>query len=561
MRRFSKFLLIAALAVVSVGTAVAPAYADTVIEVAPLRPDATSEIRAKLLEARDNATAENPYTIKIAPGSYTISSAMRLYSHTTLVLEGVNITLSPLANCNMIRIGDPKDTQEGYFYRNINVVGGVLDHTGHSNTCVKFAHAKNVSIKGTVMKNAKNGHLMEVAGVAGLTVDGCEFRDQTQTGAAAIPEALQIDILNQKHMPSYRSEDLPTKNVKIVNCRFENVPRGIGSHTAVMNRYVKNVVIKSNSFVNLRSDAIRLMNYYDCRIEKNTIKNAPRGVAVYMGHSKGMYFASSLAREGGVPTSTSGAYKAPPKNQHIVIKNNTIVTGGTDCYYGGANDGIFLCGYSFIRKLSKTAENDAIPKGNYYASGITVANNTIKTQGHGIRLDDARYSTVKGNKITFTGNRKARANYHGIYLLSGSNNNTVANNSIAKARSHGVFVASKSKGNVVKGNVISAPGQYGISVQGAQAKTVSKNTIKKPGSHGIAVLDAKGSMTISGNKVSQSKKQAAFVDAKSKKYRVAFKGNKLSGRKKAYSVVMIESGRVSVTGSKKLVVPEKPKAR
>lgn len=560
MRRFSMVAAAAALAMIGMLVSVSPAFAETVLEVTPSQDDPRYDIQVKLNKAHKYATDDNPYVIKVAPGSYTISRTLRLYSNTTLWLEGVTLRLDPAAVSNMIRIGDtPTDNATGYYYRNIKVVGGDLDNTGHSNTCIKIAHAKNVSFEGVVAHNARNGHLMEVAGVAGLTISDCEFRDQVQTAGAAIPEAVQIDVLNQKHMPTYRSEDLPTKNVTIANCIFSNVPRGIGSHTAVMNRYTKNVVIKNNTFMNLSSDAIRLMNYYNCRIEGNVIKNAPRGIAVYMGHAKGLYFGSSLAKEGGLTTTTSNVYKAPPKNQRIVIKNNTIVTGGADCYTGGANEGVFLCGYSFSHKLTKTVERDAIPKGNYYASGIKVTNNTIKTRGHGIRLDDARNCTVKGNKITFVGNRSAKVNYHGIYLLSGSNRNTIASNKIVKARAHGIFVASKSKNNVVKGNTISAPGRYGISVQSAQAKTISKNTITKSGSHGIVVLAAKGSMLISSNKVSQSKKYAALVDGKSKTYRIVFKANKLLAKKKAYSVVRVESGRVGVSGSKKMVVTRKAK--
>lgn len=561
MRRFPILAAVMALVVVGVLCANAPsAYADTVLEVTPSQEDPRYDIQVKLNKAKKYATDDNPYIIKVTPGSYTISRTLRLYSNTTLWLEGVNLRLEPSAVSNMIRVGDtPTDDATGYYYRNIKVVGGDLDNTAHSNTCIKIAHAKNVILKNMTIHNARNGHLMEIAGVAGLTINGCEFRDQVQTAGAAIPEAVQIDVLNQKHMPTYRSEDLPTKNVTITNCTFSNVPRGIGSHTAVLNRYTKNVVIKNNSFKNLRSDAIRLMNYYNCRIEGNVIKNAPRGIAVYMGHVKGLYFGSTLAKEGGLTTTTSNVYKAPPKNQRIVIRNNTIVTGGTDCYTGGANEGIFLCGYSFSKKLTKTVENDAIPKGNYYASGITVAGNIIKTYGHGIRLDDARYCSVKNNKITFAGNRSVKANYHGIYLINGSNHNTIANNTVSKARSHGIFVASQSKSNVMKGNAISAPGQYGIGVQGAQVKSITKNTITKSGSHGIVVLDAKGPMLISSNKVSQSKKYAALVDGKSKTHRIVFKANKLSAKKKAYSVVRVESGRVGVSGSKKMMATKKTK--
>ncbi len=63
-------------------------------------------------------------------------------------------------------------------------------------------------------------------------------------------------------------------------------------------------------------------------------------------------------------------------------------------------------------------------------------------------------------------------------------------------------------------------------------------------------------MTVSKNKVTKSKKYAAFVDAKSKRYRMVFKGNKLSATKKSNAVVAVESGRVGVTGSKKFAVPK-----
>lgn len=554
MRKFPIAAAVVALAIVGVLCAKAPlAYADTVLEVTPSQEDPRYDIQVKLNKAQKYATDDNPYIIKVAPGSYTISRTLRLYSNTTLWLEGVSLRLEPTAVSNMIRIGDtPTDDATGYYYRNIKVVGGDLDNTAHSNTCIKIAHAKNVILKNMTIHNARNGHLVEAAGVDGLTIYGCTLRDQIQGAGAAIPEAIQLDILNQKHMPGYRSEDLPLKNIKITKCTFDNVPRGIGAHTAVLNRYVKNVRIKDNVFTNLKSDAIRLMNFYDCRIERNVIDGAPRGVAVFMGHTKGMYLASSLAREGGVQTSTSSAYKAPPKNQKIVIKNNTITVCGSDRYQPGPSEGIFICGYSFSRALSKTSENDAVPKGNYYASGVTVYGNTIDTKGHGIRLDDARNSSIKNNKITYTGSRSSAGSYHGIYLLSGSKDNLISSNKIVNARSHGIFLAGKSTATSIKHNTISSPGQYGITTQSSWAKSIYKNTIKRAGSAGIVLTSIKKNMTVSGNKVWRSGKYAMLVDAKSKSYRVVVKGNKLTGGAKASRVVRVESGRVSVSGSRKV---------
>ena len=570
------------------------AYAATTIEVTPTRPDAYSEIQKQLNLAKKQPE-KGPYTITVTPGTYTIGHSLKLYSNTTLKLEGVSLSHGSGTRSNMIRLGDGTDTQQGYYYQNITVVGGDLNHRGQSNTTIKLAHGKNIKIKNVTMRNTRDGHLMEVAGVKGLTVEGCVFRDQVQVSRSEdIAEALQIDILNQKHMPGYRSEDLPMKDITIKNCTFENVPRGIGAHTAVLNRYVKNVVIKNNKFKNLKSDAIRIMNFYNCRIEGNKIENAPRGIAAYMGHTKGMYLASSLAREGGVPTSTQTTYKAPYKNQKISIRKNSIKVSGSHIYSGGTVEGIFVCGYSFSRNLKKGSENDAIPKGNYYISGVAVSDNTIKTTGHGIRFDNARYSTVRGNKITYTGSKTGGASYFGIYALSDSRIDYIKANKISN---HGILVTSKSKVKTITSNTIKSPRKCGISVQNATVTAMTKNSISKSGAagvsvlingrvdsmtknkissskgagitleskarvksvsgntissakkYGIAVADIKGPASITKNKVSKCGKYAVYVNKKAKNQRVSVKGNKLTG-KRSLALVRIEGGKVSVSGSR-----------
>ena len=538
----------------------ATAFADTVIEVTPTSLEAQADVQRQLNVAKREATAENPYVIRVAPGSYELAKSLRLYSNTTLDLTDVTLTVQQGKTCNAVRIGEADDTQAGYYYQNIKLIGGTLDNNGRANTLVKMAHAKNVTVKGVTLRNARNGHLMEVGGVAGLTVDGCTFRDQIQVGTyTMIPEALQIDILDRKHFPSYLPEDLPVKNLTVTNCTFTNVPRGIGAHTMVLNQYVRNVTIKNNTFTNLKSAAIQTMAFAHCRIEGNTITNAPRGIVVYMGHSRGMYFASTLARQGGVLTTRSNAYTKPAKNQDIVISKNKITASGYDWYNGDCARGILVCGYSFKRNLSAgSVEWDPIPAGNYYASGITVKSNTIKTTGHGIVLDDARSSKVQSNSITFTGNRGGALRY-GIWLVSGATNNTVTSNKIAKFSGHGIFLSDGSSATSVKSNTIKSPKKYGISVQGSTVTTLSKNVISSPGSHGISVL-AKGYVkTISSNKVTSVKKDAIYIDT-TKKSRITIKGNKFSGKKSA-KVVKLKEGKVKVSGSTLVKEPKKKDAK
>ncbi|MDE8703570.1 hypothetical protein PZH32_11480, partial [Adlercreutzia equolifaciens] len=140
------------------------------------------------------------------------SKVVLLYKRSDFDLTDVTLTVQKDKTCNAVRIGEAVDTQAGYYYENIHLIGGTLDNNGRANTCVKLAHAKNVTMTGVTVRNARNGHLVEVGGVANMTVSGCTFRDQVQVGThTMIPEAFQIDVLNTKHFPGHLPEALPVK--------------------------------------------------------------------------------------------------------------------------------------------------------------------------------------------------------------------------------------------------------------------------------------------------------------------------------------------------------------
>ena len=70
--------------------------------------DIEAKVNEALRTARDNATAENPYTIIIPKGSYKLSGQLRIYSNTTLQATGATITYSNdgKASHNMLMSGD-----------------------------------------------------------------------------------------------------------------------------------------------------------------------------------------------------------------------------------------------------------------------------------------------------------------------------------------------------------------------------------------------------------------------------------------------------------------------
>ncbi|MCD8125754.1 MAG: right-handed parallel beta-helix repeat-containing protein [Lachnospiraceae bacterium] len=479
---------------------------------------ATKAIQALLDEAKEKATASNPYKITVPEGTYKLTKALHIYSNTFLVLKGV--TLKQTGDAGLIIVGSESDNATGYYYKNITIYGGTLDLNKKEHTLLKVAHAYNFTLKKCTLKNVKNGHLMEVAGVKGLTVRSCTFQNQTLSDDASRSElyyeAIQIDVLVKKHFSDYVYEDLPCKNIVIDNCKFKNVPRGVGSHTAVLNNPVKNIQITNSTFTNCRSAAIQGQNWINCTISDNTINGTtPRGIAIYPvlfnTSAEGVYLSSTLAAQGGVSSGTSVKYKTPAADQKIVITNNTITLSGSDPWADYDSVGILVNGFTLSKKTGLgTASGDKIPKGDYYVSGVTISGNTIKTKYLGIRLVNTKKASITGNTISYTGSG-GQEKYYGIQLREKSTCTSISSNKISGSFIHGIYLNGSSKATKIAKNTISSPTKDGIRVEDSSRVTsVISNKIKKPGEYGIHV-QLKGSVSkIQKNTITSPGKKAGI---------------------------------------------------
>ena len=462
---------------------------------------ASSAIQSALYKAKDNASENNIYKVVVEKGSYVISRALRIFSNTYLSLNGVTLTRDSGSVANIIRTGEVDSADSGAAgynaYTNITVDGGVLDGGGTKNTIIKLAHATNITIINQTLSNITNGHIMEVAGVDGLTVKNCRFSDQILTGSTEGYEAIQLDILVQQHFPTYRSEDLPMKNVFIENCSFENCPRGIGTHTAILNRPFDGVKIKNCTFDNMGSVAIQGMNWINCEITGNTVNTSPRGIAVYsvMNNGMGTYSASVLAAEGNTQAHVSDDY-IESLSQNILISDNILNGCGyvQDNYAKYECGGISAIGYNLAEVYDKYSDGSGgIAKGDYYVSGVTVKNNTIDARGHGVRLVDTRSAVVGCNTISCSDNTFDTARYHGIYLYSGEAD-SITGNSITNACVNGIYVYNGSIAADISNNRVSNAKNYGISIDNATAGTIRSNIVVESVSNGIHITN-KGSVT------------------------------------------------------------------
>ncbi len=460
--------------------------------------------------AKENATQSKPYKVIVPKGTYTINSGLRVYSNTWLVLNGVTLIRS--RGINIVRAGEADPANSGATgynaYKNIIIEGGILDgayivdEKDNGATIAKFSHGTNITFKNITFRNEDNGHIMEVASIDGLNISGCKFSNQTLTPGKFGYEAIQLDINVQEHFANYRSEDLPLKNVTVDNCTFTDCPRGVGSHTAINNAPMDTIKITNCTFTNMSSCAIQGLNWKNCIIKDNTIINATRGISVFsvQDNGGGVFNASFLANEGNTTQHVSDKYTAPG-DSNIVISNNILkyIAYVGDKYVGTRCAGIQAIGYD----LSKATPAHGIAKGNYYLKGVTISDNTIefsntlKANGDGIRLDDARNVVVSSNKITCNQKKSTsdNNNYYGIAVY-GSKNIDIKNNSVKNANSNGIHILNNSYKNTnnvseinsISGNTIYNSGAHGISaIEGSSVKEISNNTINNTVSNGINI--------------------------------------------------------------------------
>lgn len=510
---------------------------------------AYNAIQPILNEAAENATSSLPYKIVIEPGSYKLAKRLNIFSNTYLHMEEVTFTQPSGTSSSMLKTGAADDDSTGYYYQNITLYGGTWNgNNNKGNTLLKIAHASNVSMMNQTVTNSVDGHLMETAGVDGLTIRKCNFSNQTISPDTTdyIYEAIQMDVLSKNHISGYRSEDLNTQNVVIDYCTFSNVPRGIGNHTATLNHPFCNISITNNSFNNIACAAVQLANVTGCQVTNNTIANASSGIVIYALPSISVYLASTLANEGNVPTSTPTSYIAPSLTQNIVIQYNSISCAGIDKYAKLDNTGILLSGMN-VTEAYVSMRDQLIPSGDYYLSGAAVLGNTITTEKNGIILRDTKNSGVNGNIIVSTGTGNSG---YGISFENGSTGNTAAKNMINRVLGTGIGVNSSSSVTTISENMIGSAGFCGLFVGDASVGTVKGNKFTNccaSSSFGaISICTSGKAETISQNQIQSSGSYGIMINGGT----VAAIQNNTVKKPQNYGIITYNSAKVtSITGN------------
>ena len=482
--------------------------------------DIYKEMKNVMAQAAGVATDDNPSTVVIPAGNYTLSTVLRLYSNVTVDATGATITYSNAngENHNMLISGyieyNKSDACKGFSgHKNIEIKGGTWVSTSSNKaSMVKIMHAKNVVIDGATFVGGGSAHQVEVAAIDGLKVTNCVFKDFAgKKGDKS--EALQFDIpCSEKVYGDTYQDGTPMKNVTVSGCTFSNVPRGLGTHTLLVGAWHENIVIKDNKFENVAEECISTVNYYNCEIYDNTMKNCGAGVLVQTYKKNPVSVYSSVEK--------SGSYKATSvDDMKISIHDNTMnISYSSSC---DEIQGINLIGGIVSKANLKGSDKKTIAKGDYRVKGVTIENNKITTAGFGIHMQGACDVTIKGNTITGSGyssKDKDKDKYDGCFIQTDSENVSVLKNSITGVSRCGIFVMENASVADVKNNTIKDCPKYGIGYydNAGLTGTMSGNKISGKVETGISVSTGCSLNIVSGNIVTKTKSNAMniYLDSK-----------------------------------------------
>lgn len=451
--------------------------------------------------------SSQPIKVIVPAGSYTLSDHLIIYSNTYLECTGATF-VKGYTTGTMLTIGLNTTAATGdFFYHDIIINGGTFDADGMSGkktgSILNFAHTGNITVSNVSFKNCCNGHHIGFAGCSNVVISNCYFEGHSATASNADNnmEAIQLDILEPYHFPDQAPasyDGTMSRNVTVTGCTFNNVNRGIGSHSAFCGKYIDNVTITNNSFNNVWGYAVITSNYRNVNISSNVITNC--GSGIYYRSIIPEY--SNLYATGNSPQSDSGS----------VISGNTISISDTgDKSYTQFPYGIRVYGENL--KSDAKINGGTLKAGDYRVQNVTVSGNniTLKCCANGIWLVGANKDTVTGNTVTYSKASSGKKCFP-VRIESAQNitvsKNTITGNSVSYVENG--IITDKSKSIKINSNKVSGAKKNGINISTGSQATLTGNTVSGNGENGIFCYD-NSKITTSKNIVKNNKKHGIFI--------------------------------------------------
>lgn len=524
--------------------------------------DAKEAVQDALNTNRENSS--QPIKVIVPAGSYTLSDHLIIYSNTYLECTGATFTKNYLKG-TMLTVGLTANPAQGdSYYHNITVNGGTFDADGRSGkktgSIFKFSHVGNITISNANFKNCCNAHHIGFAGCSNVLITGCTFEGHyaTPSNEDNNMEAVQLDILEESHFPDQAPasyDGTMSRNVTVTGCTFKDVNRGVGSHSAFSGKYINNVTITNNSFINVVGYAVITSNYRNVNISSNVITNCGSGI----------YYRSTIPEYANLYATGN----APQTDPGSVIANNTISVINTgDKNYTQFPYAIRVYGENL--KEDVKIHGGTLKAGDYRVQNVTVNNNniTVNCCANGIWFVGANNDSASGNTVTYTGGSSSSKKCFPVRVESAQNisisNNTLKGNSVSYvengiitdkskninisyndvsgARKNGINISTKSQASLTR-NTVTNNKENGILCYDNSKITTNKNTVKNNKKHGIFIVNSKTSSSLKNDTVQSNKKYGIAVQNSTAKLK-----NEKALKNSQYGIYLTQKSSASING-------------
>ena len=235
--------------------------------------DDTKALQDALFYARDNATSDVPVTVTLGDGTYYLRQAVTIYSHTRLTLSDNAVLVFTGQEGLMLFGGADRNSYDAV--TDVMISGGVwrgnASRTGAHTEPIGFHSASGITLTGLTMEDSSD-HFVMLTGVRGALVKDCSFRDHfpIRQDSQSLKEALHIDFL-----PLKGGTPLPSEDIAVEDCRFDNVASGIGTHHYGSGRRENNILVRGCRFVNLQYNCINAYSMTNLTVSDCTAENCP----------------------------------------------------------------------------------------------------------------------------------------------------------------------------------------------------------------------------------------------------------------------------------------------
>lgn len=444
-----------------------------------------------------------------------------IYSNLWIYAQGATIRRTTPYKRNLMQtVG----TGGGYSgTKNVLIEGGIWDGLGsvtkNTNPIFRFVHASDIEFLNCTVQNSFNAHHLEMGGIKGLSILGCTFSNYSQDKASLKKEAVQLDICNNSSiMPGCKVyDDARCQNVLIKNNTFTKLYRAIGTHSAVVGKYMSNITISDNFFSDIKGKAIGMYNYKNCSIIHNTFVDCCEAVDFRSVSMSGSYGTNFYAPADG------SKVKAQPLKANLVIADNVIRKDRMSGHEtGGAMIRVFG---THVRTSYKANGKTIVPAGDYSIKNVVIENNRISGKAAGIILNDVKNATLKNNiiyecdkhglqitensTVTLKGTNKIYSNGKNGISCGASKLKIQGSTKIYRNGATGLYIY-KSKNADIRKLITYSNGGAGITLTGASTAVIKKPSVRGNKHYGI-IAEKQSKLKLEGGVIARNADSGVYT--------------------------------------------------